>query len=55
MYTRLTRSRTRAELASPTYVGLEIIKIIILQCIYVSRSRIHVELASATYLGLGII
>ena len=29
MYTRLTRSRIRVELASPAYLGLEIIKIII--------------------------
>ena len=33
MNKRLTRSPIRAELASPTYLGLEIIEIIILPCI----------------------
>ena len=35
MYTHLTRSRIRADLASRTYLGLRIIQIIIVQCINV--------------------
>ena len=33
MYTRLTRLRTRGDLASPAYPGLGIIHIIILHCL----------------------
>ena len=33
MYTRLTRSHIYADLASPTYIWLRIMKIIILVCI----------------------
>ena len=35
MYTRLASSRIHVELASPAYLGVEIIKIIILPCIQV--------------------
>ena len=69
LYVRLTRSRTRVELASPAYLGLRIILIIILTRLRVVRnylnnyfamytrlthSRIRVELAFPSYLWLRI-
>ena len=40
MYERLTRSRIRLEISSPAYLGLGIIKIIILPTIHVWRTPV---------------
>ena len=37
----MTRSRIRVELASPAYMGLEIIKIIILPCIHHGHAPVY--------------
>ena len=37
----MTRSRIRVELASPAYMGLEIIKIIILPCIHDGHAPVY--------------
>ena len=41
MYTPLTHLRKHAELASPAYMGLEIILLIILLCINVCRTPVY--------------
>ena len=44
MYKRLTRSRIRLEIASPAYLELEIIQIIIFPCINAWRDSVRCHL-----------
>ena len=56
MYTRLTRSRIRMKLGSPTYLEIRmIINNYFDMYKRLTHSRIRGELASPAYLGLGII
>ena len=56
MYTRLTLSRIRVELASPAYLGFgNYLNNYFAMYTRLTRSHIRVELASPAYLGLRII
>ena len=55
MYKRLTLSRIRVDLASPAYLVLGIIDMIILPINVLTSSRIRVELVAPAHLGLGMI
>ena len=48
MYKRLTRSRIRVEIASPAYLRLEIIQIIIFPCINAWRDSVYVWILHPT-------
>ena len=51
MYKRLTRYRIHANLASPAYLGLGIIKIIIFPHIRIYRAPINTLTSHPPYLG----